>query len=433
MTKDEKTRVRTLENVLNDYNVTGKIVKVSKGPVVTLYEYEPSPGTKSIRVINLADDIARSMSAISCRIAIIPGRNVLGIELPNENRETVFLKNMLDSNEFHTKKLPIGLGKDIAGRNVVVDIARMPHVLVAGTTGSGKSVAINTFIASLLAWRNPSDCRFVMIDPKMLEMAIYKDIPHLLVPVITDSYKALAALQWVVDEMERRYEKMAEIKVRNIEEYNMHNYPGPLKLPYIVVIIDEVADLMMVAGKDVEVAVQRIAQKARAAGIHLIMATQRPSVDVITGTIKANFPTRIAFKVASKIDSRTILDEQGAEKLLGLGDMLYMNGSSMQRVHGSFITDKEIEALVATMKETYGLPKYEKFLDEDETDTKEPDQYEYVLQQVLVHDKCTAGFVQRLLGIGYLEALSIVQRMERDGKVTVADSKGERKVLINMN
>lgn len=425
--KELWAKAHTLENVLNDYNIMGKVTKISKGPVVTFYEYKPLPGTKSVKVINLADDVARSMSAISCRISIVPGRDVLGIELPNEKREMVVLKDMFKKSEqFVDKKLPVGLGKDIAGRDVVVDISRMPHVLVAGTTGSGKSVAINTFIASLLRWKTPAECKFIMIDPKMLEMSAYKDIPHLLVPVITDSYLAVDALRWAVFEMDRRYEEMSKANVRNIEGYNN----GSRRFPYIVIFIDEVADLMLVAGKDVEVHVQRIAQKARAAGIHLVMATQRPSVDVITGTIKANFPTRIAFKVTTKIDSRTILNDQGAEKLLGMGDMLYMSGSTLQRVHGSFISDEDLSACVKLVKDEYGPPKYEQFLDNLVDEAEAIDNYGAALQQVLIYNKCTAGFIQRVLGVGYLEALSIVQRMEREGKVSVPDSQGNREVYI---
>src|SRR6185295_17216589 len=381
---------RRLEGVLEDFGVKGDIINVRPGPVVTLFELEPAPGIKSSRVISLADDIARSMSAISARVAVVPGRNAIGIELPNENRETVFLREMLASADFEKMKgkLNLCLGKTIGGEPVIADLARMPHLLIAGTTGSGKSVGINTMILSLLYQMTPSQCRMIMIDPKMLELSIYDGIPHLLTPVVTDPSKAVTALKWAVREMEDRYRKMSKIGVRNIDGFNQRVTESAAKgetitrtvqtgfdretgeaiyeseefnlepLPFIVVIIDEMADLMMVAGKDIEGAVQRLAQMARAAGIHVVMATQRPSVDVITGTIKANFPTRISFQVTSKIDSRTILGEQGAEQLLGQGDMLYMaGGGRISRLHGPFVSDDEVEKIVRSLKKQ-GAPEY---------------------------------------------------------------------------
>ena len=397
---------RMLEGVLEDFGVKGEIIHVRPGPVVTLYELEPAPGIKSSRVIGLADDIARSMSAIAARVAVVPGRNAIGIELPNQKRETVYLREILASKDFETTKarLALALGKTINGEPVIVDIAKMPHVLVAGTTGSGKSVAINTMILSLLYRMTPQECRLIMIDPKMLELSVYDGIPHLLTPVVTDPKKAVVALKWTVREMEDRYRKMSKVGVRNIDGFNARVALAEKKgerisrtvqtgfdrdtgeaiyetenldlapLPYIVVIIDEMADLMMVAGKDIEGAVQRLAQMARAAGIHVIMATQRPSVDVITGTIKANFPTRISFQVTSKIDSRTILGEQGAEQLLGMGDMLYMaGGGRIQRVHGPFVSDDEVEKIVGHLK-LQGVPEYLDAItaDDDEDDDDEP-------------------------------------------------------------
>ncbi len=389
---------RLLEGVLDDFGVKGEIINVRPGPVVTLYELEPAPGIKSSRVIGLADDIARSMSAVSARVAVVQGRNAIGIELPNQRRETVYLRELLASQDFEKSKhrLPIALGKTIGGEPVIVDLARMPHLLVAGTTGSGKSVAINTMILSLLYRLKPEQCRLIMVDPKMLELSVYDGIPHLLTPVVTDPKKAVVALKWAVREMEDRYKKMSKVGVRNIDGFNARVAEAAAKgemivrtvqtgfdretgeaiyeqeemdlseLPYIVVIVDEMADLMMVAGKDIEGAIQRLAQMARAAGIHLIMATQRPSVDVITGTIKANFPTRISFQVTSKIDSRTILGEQGAEQLLGQGDMLYMaGGGRISRVHGPFVADNEVEKIVAHLK-TQGQPEYLTAITEDE-------------------------------------------------------------------
>ncbi len=384
------TNSRALEGVLQDFGVRGEIVKAHPGPVVTLYELEPAPGIKSSRVIGLADDIARSMSALSARVAVVPGRNAIGIELPNPHREKVYLRELLsvkDGNE-SVAKLPLCLGKNIGGESIIVDLARMPHLLIAGTTGSGKSVAINTMILSLVYRLRPDQCRLIMVDPKMLELSVYDGIPHLLTPVVTDPKKAVVALKWAVREMEERYKKMSKLGVRNIDGYNARLLEAKSKgeeltrtvhtgfdketgkaiyedekldlepLPYIVIIVDEMADLMMVAGKDIEGAVQRLAQMARAAGLHVILATQRPSVDVITGTIKANFPTRISFQVTSKIDSRTILGEMGAEQLLGQGDMLYMaGGGRISRVHGPFVSDEEVEKVVRHLK-SQGQPEY---------------------------------------------------------------------------
>ncbi len=475
---------RMLEGVLEDFGVKGEIIHVRPGPVVTLYELEPAPGIKSSRVIGLADDIARSMSAIACRVAVVPGRNAIGIELPNLKRETVYLRELLASQDFGATKakLALALGKTINGEPVVVDIAKMPHVLVAGTTGSGKSVAINTFILSLLYKLTPQECRLIMIDPKMLELSVYDGIPHLLTPVVTDPKKAVVALKWTVREMEDRYRKMSKVGVRNIDGFNarvalaekngerisrtvqtgfdrdtgeaiyetedLHLAP----LPYIVVIIDEMADLMMVAGKDIEGAVQRLAQMARAAGIHVIMATQRPSVDVITGTIKANFPTRISFQVTSKIDSRTILGEQGAEQLLGMGDMLYMaGGGRIQRVHGPFVADDEVEKVVAHLK-LQGVPEYLDSITEDDDEDSDDDApssrgsgsagrensnlddsddpYDQAVSVVLRDGKASTSYVQRRLGIGYNRAASIIERMEKEGIVGPANHAGKREILV---
>ncbi len=465
---------RMLESVLSEFGVQGEITKVRPGPVVTLYELEPAPGTKSSRVIGLADDIARSMSALSARVAVIPGRNAIGIELPNAKRETVYLRELLASAEFEnsSNKLALALGKDIGGSAVIADLARMPHLLVAGTTGSGKSVAINTMILSLLYRLTPDQCRLIMIDPKMLELSVYDGIPHLLSPVVTDPKKAVVALKWTVREMEDRYRKMSELGVRNIASYNERLAQARVKgealgrtvqtgfdpetgkpifeerpldlnpLPFIVVIVDELADLMLVAGKDIEAAIQRLAQMARAAGIHLIMATQRPSVDVITGTIKANFPTRISFQVTSKIDSRTILGEMGAEQLLGMGDMLYMPGAGrIQRVHGPFVTDEEVERVVKTLKDQgepvyveavtadndskFGLPGMGGGEDGDESDTL----YDQAVALVCRERKASTSFIQRHLQIGYNRAARIMERMEKEGVVGTANHVGKREVL----
>jgi S-DNA-T family DNA segregation ATPase FtsK/SpoIIIE len=465
---------RRLEGVLEDFGVKGDIINVRPGPVVTLFELEPAPGIKSSRVISLADDIARSMSAISARVAVVPGRNAIGVELPNENRETVYLREMLASQDFEKMKgkLPICLGKTIGGEPIIADLARMPHLLIAGTTGSGKSVGINTFILSLLYQMTPEQCRLIMIDPKMLELSIYDGIPHLLTPVVTDPAKAVTALKWAVREMEDRYRKMSKIGVRNIDGFNQRVTEAAQKgetitrtvqtgfdretgeaifeseefnlspLPFIVVIIDEMADLMMVAGKDIEGAVQRLAQMARAAGIHVIMATQRPSVDVITGTIKANFPTRISFQVTSKIDSRTILGEQGAEQLLGNGDMLYMaGGGRIRRLHGPFVSDSEVESVVRHLK-TQGAPDYlDSITAEDEEfdpDSAIPEEgggsgdelYDKAVHIVLTDKKASTSYVQRRLAVGYNKAASLIERMEKEGVISAANHSGKREILV---
>jgi S-DNA-T family DNA segregation ATPase FtsK/SpoIIIE len=465
---------RALESVLEDFGVKGQVVNASPGPVVTLYELEPAPGIKSSRVIGLADDIARSMSAVSARVAVIPGKNAIGIELPNPKREKVVLREQLESKEFRDTptKLPLCLGKTIGGEPVIADLARMPHLLIAGTTGSGKSVAINTMILSLLYRLSPEQCRLILIDPKMLELSVYDGIPHLLSPVVTDPRKAVIALKWAVREMEERYKKMSKLGVRNIDSFNEAVVDAAAKgksikrtvqtgfdretgeaiyesedmdlepLPYIVVVVDEMADLMMVAGKDIEGAIQRLAQMARAAGIHLLMATQRPSVDVITGTIKANFPTRISFQVSSKIDSRTILNEQGAEQLLGQGDMLYMaGGSRVSRVHGPFCSDAEVERVVRHLKEQ-GVPEY---LEEITAEPEEGedgsvfdksamgeeggDLYERAVAIVLRDKKASTSYVQRRLQIGYNRAASLIERMEMEGVISAANHAGKREIL----
>jgi S-DNA-T family DNA segregation ATPase FtsK/SpoIIIE len=471
---------RQLEGVLEDFGVKGDIINVRPGPVVTLFELEPAPGIKSSRVISLADDIARSMSAISARVAVVPGRNAIGIELPNTNRETVYFREMLASSDFEKMKgkLPICLGKTIGGEPVIADLARMPHLLIAGTTGSGKSVGINTFILSLLYQMTPEQCRMIMIDPKMLELSIYDGIPHLLTPVVTDPNKAVVALKWAVREMEDRYRKMSKIGVRNIDGFNQRVTESRAKgevitrtvqtgfdretgeaifeseefdlepLPYIVVIVDEMADLMMVAGKDIEGAIQRLAQMARAAGIHIITATQRPSVDVITGTIKANFPTRISFMVTSKIDSRTILGEQGAEQLLGNGDMLYMaSGGRTKRLHGPFVADSEVEAVVNHLK-SQGAPDYlDSITEEDEEGGSFGEEafgetsnggsgdelYDKAVHIVLSDKKASTSYVQRRLGVGYNKAATLIERMEREGVISQANHAGKREILVGNN
>lgn len=460
-----------LASVLKDFGVRGEIVKVRPGPVVTLYELEPAPGTKTSRVIGLSDDIARSMSAISVRVAVVPGRSVIGIELPNSARETVGLRELLASEAFEKTggNLPLALGKDIGGAPVCVDLARMPHLLIAGTTGSGKSVGMNAMILSLLYRLNPEECKFIMIDPKMLELSVYDGIPHLLTPVVTDPSKAVVALKWTVREMEDRYRAMSQLGVRNIagfnarlveaqkhgetltrrvqtgfdegglpvyEDQSVANEP----LPHIVVVVDEMADLMLVAGKDVEAAIQRLAQMARAAGIHLIMATQRPSVDVITGTIKANFPTRISFQVTSKIDSRTILGEQGAENLLGQGDMLYMaGGGRISRVHGPFVSDEEVEHVVKFLQ-AQGDPHYIDSITVDDEPSlpggssggaSEGDAlYDDAVALVARENKASTSFIQRHLQIGYNRAARIIEQMEAEGVVSPANRVGRREVLI---
>jgi S-DNA-T family DNA segregation ATPase FtsK/SpoIIIE len=471
-----ENNARVLESVLDDFGIKGQITKVRPGPVVTLYELEPAPGTKTSRVVSLADDIARSMSAVAVRIAVVPGRSVIGIELPNATRETVYLREMLSADEFEKTdgKLIMALGKDIGGMPVFADLARMPHLLVAGTTGSGKSVAINTMIMSLLYRNSPADVRLIMIDPKMLELSVYDGIPHLLAPVVTEPGKAVMALKWVVREMENRYRAMSQLSVRNIAGYNQRLTEAAKKgtalkrtvqtgfepttgkpiyeeqdldltpLPYIVVIIDEMADLMLVAGKDVEAAVQRLAQMARAAGIHVIMATQRPSVDVITGTIKANFPTRISFQVTSKIDSRTILGEQGAEQLLGQGDMLYMAaGGRITRVHGPFVSDKEVEQVTAHLREQSSPDYVEEVTEEVDVDdvpgfgglaggnsSTGDGLFDQAVAIVARERKASTSFIQRHLSIGYNRAAKIIEEMEQQGMITRANHVGKREVLL---
>ncbi len=469
-----------LESVLEDFGIKGEIIDVRPGPVVTLYEFEPAPGVKSSRVIGLSDDIARSMSALSARVAVVPGRNVIGIELPNPVRETVYLRELIEATDYAEtrQKLALCLGKTIGGEPVIAELAKMPHLLVAGTTGSGKSVAINTMILSLLYRLKPEECRLIMVDPKMLELSVYDGIPHLLTPVVTDPKKAVMALKWAVREMEDRYRKMSRLGVRNIDGYNARAAAARAKgetvfcnvqtgfdratgeavyeqeemdltaMPYIVVIVDEMADLMMVAGKEIEGAIQRLAQMARAAGIHLIMATQRPSVDVITGTIKANFPTRISFQVTSKIDSRTILGEQGAEHLLGQGDMLHMmGGGRIARVHGPFVSDEEVEKVVAHLK-TQGRPEYLGTVTEDAEEADEEaeedaavfdktsmgdddsdDLYEKAVKVVMRDKKCSTSYIQRRLSVGYNRAASLVERMEQEGIVGPANHVGKRAII----
>lgn len=464
-----------LKEVLEDFGVRGDIVKVRPGPVVTLYELVPAPGIKSSRIIGLADDIARSMSAVSARVAVIPGRNAIGIELPNKERETVFLRELLSSSAYERAggSLPLALGKDISGAAIIADLSRMPHLLVAGTTGSGKSVSINTMILSLLYRLPPDRCKLIMIDPKMLELSVYDGIPHLLTPVVTDPRKAVVALKWTVREMENRYRAMSKLGVRNIIGYNMRLSEAKAKgedlarkvqtgfdpetgkpiyetqsleleaLPYIVVVVDEMADLMLVAGKDIEAAVQRLAQMARAAGIHIVMATQRPSVDVITGTIKANFPTRISFQVTSKIDSRTILGEQGAEQLLGMGDMLYMApGGRVTRVHGPFVSDQEVEGVVRYLK-SQGSPQYlDDIIDDAETggdilglstEDSGDDLYDQAVAIILREGKISTSFIQRHLQIGYNRAARIVEKMEEEGIISQASRTGKREILIGQS
>ncbi|HUC51465.1 MAG TPA: DNA translocase FtsK 4TM domain-containing protein [Xanthobacteraceae bacterium] len=466
-----------LEGVLGDFGVRGEIINARPGPVVTLYELEPAPGIKSSRVISLADDIARSMSALSARVAVVSGRNAIGIELPNPVREKVYLRELLASRDYAETsfRLPLCLGKSIGGEAVMVDLARMPHLLIAGTTGSGKSVAINTMILSLLYRLHPDQCRLIMVDPKMLELSVYDGIPHLLTPVVTDPKKAVVALKWAVREMEERYKKMSKLGVRNIDGYNARVAEAAKKgeklnrtvhtgynretgeaiyeneeldlepLPYIVVIVDEMADLMMVAGKDIEGAVQRLAQMARAAGLHVILATQRPSVDVITGTIKANFPTRISFQVTSKIDSRTILGEQGAEQLLGQGDMLYMaGGGRISRVHGPFVSDEEVEKVVRHLK-AQGAPEYlEAVTAEEPTDAdgnpvfdstamggaEGGDLYAQAVAIVTRDRKASTSYIQRRLQIGYNRAASLMERMEQEGVVGQPNHAGKREILV---
>ena len=468
---------RLLESVLDDFHVKGHITEVRPGPVVTMYELEPAPGIKASRVIALADDIARNMSALSARVATIPGRTVIGIELPNANRESVVLRQLITSQAFadQNAKLPIILGKNISGEPIVADLAPMPHLLIAGTTGSGKSVGLNCMILSLLYRMTPDELRLIMIDPKMLELSIYDDIPHLLSPVVTEPAKAIRALKWAVEQMEDRYRMMASIGVRNLENYNEKVRSAKAKgkplgrrvqtgfdeetrqpvyeeeqldyqpLPQIVVVVDELADLMMTAGKEVEFLIQRLAQKARAAGIHLIMATQRPSVDVITGVIKANLPTRISFQVTSKIDSRTILGEQGAEQLLGKGDMLYMpGGKQIARVHGPFVSDEEVRA-VADHWRAQGTPDYIQAVTEEPEDggwamegaptgpdDPETQLYHKAVQLVIENRKASTSWLQRQLRVGYNSAARLIERMEKDDIISTPDHVGRREVQVDV-
>jgi S-DNA-T family DNA segregation ATPase FtsK/SpoIIIE len=468
-----RQNAQLLEGVLAEFGVRGQIDQIRPGPVVTLYELVPAPGVKSARVVALSDDIARSMSVAACRVAVVPGRNAIGIELPNQKRETVYLRDLLASPEYErsTLALPMALGENIGGEPYIADLSKMPHLLIAGTTGSGKSVGVNAMILSILYRLAPDQCRFIMIDPKMLELSVYDGIPHLLAPVVTDPKKAIVALKWTVREMEDRYRLMSKIGVRNVASYNERAKEAaakgehfertvqtgfddsgrpvyeseridPKPMPYLVVVIDEVADLMLVAGKDVEGAVQRLAQMARAAGIHLIMATQRPSVDVITGTIKANFPTRISFQVTSKIDSRTILGEQGGEQLLGQGDMLYMaGGGRITRLHGPFVSDEEVEA-VAKYLRAQGEPQYVEDVtaggdDEDGGGDdfgagggSGDDLYDRAVAVVTRDGKASTSYVQRRLQIGYNRAASLIERMEQEGVVSPANHAGKREILV---
>ncbi len=465
-----EAKAKELLDVLADFGVKGKVIDIRQGPVVTMYEFEPAAGTKSSRVIGLSDDIARSLSAHSTRIAVIPGRNALGIELPNKQRMFFRLKELVETEEFQDQNiiLPIILGKDLSGRPLVADLAKMPHLLVAGTTGSGKSVAINAMIMSLLYKYTPAECRMIMIDPKMLELSSYDNIPHLMTPVVTEPGKAVVALKWAVKEMENRYRLMSHLGVRNIANFNakileavkegkvlerrvqtgfdpetgkpvFESIPIDMqKMPFIVVIVDEMADLMLVAGKDIETSIQRLAQMARAAGIHIIMATQRPSVDIITGVIKANFPSRISFKVTSKIDSRTILGEQGAEQLLGMGDMLYMgNSTRILRVHGPFVDDKEVEKVTSFLRST-GTPEYisavteseEDFVSDELGESDNDDMYKQALNIVRNEKKASISYIQRSLRIGYNRAASIVEEMEKNGILSAPNHSGKREVLL---
>ncbi|MDI2091119.1 DNA translocase FtsK [Commensalibacter oyaizuii] len=470
-----QANARMLETILDDYGVKGTIGEILCGPVVTLYELEPAPGIRSARVIGLADDIARSLSVISVRIATVPGRNIIGIEVPNSSREMVYFSDMLTSEAWHrhTAKLCLALGKNIFGEPIYTNLAKMPHLLIAGTTGSGKSVGVNAMILSLLYRLSPDECRLILIDPKMLELSVYEGIPHLLTPVVTDPHKALSALKWAVREMERRYRLMSQLGVRNIDGYNQRitnarnqskvmtrrvqtgfdpetgkptfeEQQIPLEhFPYIVVIIDEMADLMMVAGKDIEAAVQRLAQMARAAGIHVIMATQRPSVDVITGTIKANFPTRISFQVISKFDSRTILGEQGAEQLLGQGDMLFMQaGGRIKRIHGPFVSDDEVDKVVQHLRQQ-GEPIYVEDVTAEPVEENnngngrsgggngDDDLYNQAIALVVREGKASTSFIQRHLSIGYNRAAKIIEQMEKERIVSPANHVGKREILIN--
>ena len=435
---ENKIDEKTLEKILLDFGVEGEVKKVSQGPVVTLYEFEPAPGVKVSKIINLSEDIARNTSSESARIATIPGSNTIGIELPKPQRENVFLSEVISDGSFKKKdtKLPIALGKSISGLPITGDLSTMPHLLIAGTTGSGKSVCINTIILSLLYKHSPEKCKFILIDPKMLELSTYEGIPHLLCPVITEAKKAASVLGWVVKEMENRYKLMTKVGVRNIDGYNEKH---KISMPYIVVIVDEMSDLMLVAGKDIENYIQKLSQMARAAGIHIIMATQRPSVDVITGTIKANFPTRISFQVTSKIDSRTILGEQGAEQLLGKGDMLYMTSANrMTRIHAPFVSEGEIEKInnfLRNQAEPDYVDEILNFADEKENNSDSKDNgnldelYSTALEIVKSERKASTSFLQRKLQIGYNRAARIVDQMEANGEVSQANHVGKREVL----
>ena len=428
-----------LEKILLDFGVEGKIKKISSGPVVTLNEFEPAAGVKVSKIVNLSDDIARNTSSESARISVIPGSSSVGIELPNLERDNVSLKEILDSSKFNNKDLilPIALGKSISGQPIIGDLSSMPHLLIAGTTGSGKSVCINTILISLLYRHKPELCKFILIDPKMLELSTYEGIPHLLCPVITEAKKAATVLGWVVKEMENRYKLMTKVGVRNIGGYNSKH---KLPMPYIVVVVDEMSDLMLVAGKEIENYIQKLSQMARAAGIHIIMATQRPSVDVITGTIKANFPTRVSFQVSSKIDSRTILGEQGAEQLLGKGDMLYMSSANrITRIHAPFVSENEIEKINNFLR-SQGEPEYveeilnlsdekDNFLDDNPNNSHLDDLYEAALEIVKSERKASTSFLQRKLQIGYNRAARIIDTMEEKGVVSKANHVGKREVL----
>jgi S-DNA-T family DNA segregation ATPase FtsK/SpoIIIE len=469
-----RQNAQLLESVLAEFGVRGQVDQIRPGPVVTLYELVPAAGVKSARVVALADDIARSMSVASARVSVVSGRNAIGIELPNQRRETVYLRDLLAASEYErgTQTVPVALGETIGGEPYIADLARMPHLLIAGTTGSGKSVGVNAMILSILYRLPPEQCRLIMIDPKMLELSVYDGIPHLLAPVVTDPKKAIVALKWTVREMEDRYRRMSKIGVRNIASFNERAREAlekgehfertvqtgfdeagrpifesekirPEPMPYLVVIIDEVADLMMVAGKDIEGAVQRLAQMARAAGIHLIMATQRPSVDVITGTIKANFPTRISFQVTSKIDSRTILGEQGAEQLLGQGDMLYMaGGGRIIRLHGPFVSDGEVEAVAKFLRDQ-GQPTYLEEITAAPEEGEEGDLgfggeggeandlYDRAVAVVTRDGKASTSYIQRRLQIGYNRAASLIERMEQEGVVGPANHAGKREILVS--
>jgi len=435
--KNETQDPEFLEKILLDFGVNGNIKKVSHGPVVTLNEFEPAAGVKVSKIINLSDDIARNTSSESARIATIPGSNTIGIELPNNSRENVFLSEILNHSDFKKRdvKLPIALGKNISGNPIIGDLSSMPHLLIAGTTGSGKSVCINTIILSLLYRHTPDKCKFILIDPKMLELSTYEGIPHLLCPVITEAKKAASVLGWVVKEMESRYRLMTKEGVRNIDGYNTKH---KLPMPYIVVVVDEMSDLMLVAGKEIENYIQKLSQMARAAGIHIIMATQRPSVDVITGTIKANFPTRISFQVTSKIDSRTILGEQGAEQLLGKGDMLYMSSANrIVRIHAPFVSDNEIEKINNFLR-SQAEPDYvdeilnfadEKEIGDNQSQGEKDELYEQALDIIRSEGKASTSFLQRKLQIGYNRAARIIDMMEADGIVSKANHVGKRDVL----